>query len=78
MEAVEAGACVRTLIIRLFSPVGTEASRLRGLVQQPGCKAVPFLGADELVAVVEALGNADEARPTGPRPRERPAALSDL
>lgn len=55
---------MRTLIIRLFSPVGTEVSQLRGLVQRPGGKGVPFLGADELVAVVEALGNADEARST--------------
>lgn len=51
---------MRTLIIRLFSPVGTEVSRLQGLVQQPGGEAVRFLGAEELVAVVEALGNAAE------------------
>lgn len=51
---------MRTLIIRLFSPVGEQMTRLQGLVQLPGRHAVRFLGADQLIEVVRTLGWDDD------------------
>lgn len=50
---------MRTLIIRLFSPVGEQVTRLQGVVQQPGGHAVRFLGGEQLLEVVRSLGDDD-------------------
>lgn len=54
---------MRTLIIRLFSPVGEQVTRLQGVVQQPGGHAVRFLGGEQLLEVVRSLGDDDPGFP---------------
>lgn len=59
MLSNEEARAVRTLIIRLFSPVGEQVTRLQGLVQQPGRRAVRFLGGEQLLEVVRSLAGDD-------------------
>lgn len=56
---------MRTLIIRLFSPVGEQVTRLQGVVQQPGRHAVRFLGGEQLLEVVRSLLDDDGGVPAG-------------